>query len=105
MKGNVNGYVRVAGKRVFNDAIIVGNVEANSGQVELGSNARITGTLRYSSREPHKRDGAAQTNGGVETFEAPGTWRAQWMSRWARTRSGSSGCCSGEISCTYVLIY
>lgn len=74
LRGNVKGYVQAVGGRVLIDAIIVGNVEATSGQVELGPNARITGTFRYSSREPLKRDPAAQTNGGVETFEAPGGW-------------------------------
>ena len=74
LKGKVKGYVQAAGGRVLIDAIIVGNVEATSGQVELGPNAKITGNFRYSSREPLKRDPAAQTNGGVEMFEAPGGW-------------------------------
>lgn len=74
LKGKVKGYVQAAGGRVFIDAIIVGNVEATSGQVELGPNAKITGNFRYASREPLKRDPAAQTNGGVEIFEAPGGW-------------------------------
>ena len=74
LKGKVKGYVQAAGGRVFIDAIIAGNVEATSGQVELGPNAKITGNFRYSSREPLKRDPAAQTNGGVEIFESPGGW-------------------------------
>ena len=74
LKGKVKGYVQAAGGRVFIDAIIGGNVEATSGQVELGPNAKITGNFRYSSREPLKRDPAAQTNGGIEMFEAPGGW-------------------------------
>ena len=74
LRGKVKGYVQAVGGRVFIDAIIAGNVEATSGQVELGPNARITGTFRYSSREPLKRDPAAQTSGGVEMFAAPGGW-------------------------------
>jgi hypothetical protein len=74
LKGKVNGYVQAVGGRVFIDAIILGNVEATSGQVELGPNARITGTFRYSSREPLKRDPAAQTNGGIQVFAAAGGW-------------------------------
>ncbi len=74
LNGKVNGYVLAVGGRVLIDAIVLGNVEATSGQVELGPNARITGNFRYSSREPLKRDPAAQTNGGVEVFSAPGGW-------------------------------
>jgi hypothetical protein len=74
LNGKVKGHVLVAGGRVLIDAIVGGDVEATGGQVELGPNARIAGKLRYASREPLKRDPAAQVQGAVETFAPPGGW-------------------------------
>lgn len=74
LNGKVKGHVIVAGGHVLIDAIVGGDVEATSGQVELGPNARIGGKLRYASREPLKRDPAAQVQGAVETFAPPGGW-------------------------------
>lgn len=74
LNGKVRGHVLVAGGRVLIDAIVGGDVEATGGQVELGPNARIGGKLRYASREPLKRDPAAQVQGAVETFAPPGGW-------------------------------
>jgi hypothetical protein len=60
-------------------------VEATSGQVELGPNTRISGRLRYRSREALKRDPAAQVLGGVEHLAplrartGPAVWR--WLGR------------------------
>ena len=74
MNGKVKGHVIVAGGHVLIDAMIGGDVEATGGQVELGPNARIGGKLRYASREPLKRDPAAQVAGALETFAPPGGW-------------------------------
>ncbi len=74
LNGKVRGHVLIAGGRVLIDAIVGGDVEATGGQVELGPNARIGGKLRYASREPLKRDPAAQVQGAVETFAPPGGW-------------------------------
>lgn len=74
LNGKVKGYVIAAGGHVFIDAIVGGDVEASGGRVELGPNARIGGKLRYASREPLKRDPAAQVQGAVETFAPPGGW-------------------------------
>jgi hypothetical protein len=74
LMGQVKGYVQAAGGEVFIDSVVGGDVEARSGQVTLGPNARISGKLRYASREAIKRDPAAQVTGGVEQIAAAGGW-------------------------------
>jgi hypothetical protein len=56
----------VAGGRLWIDGAVGGDVSATAGQVELGPNARIAGTLRYRSRDTLRQDPAAQVAGGVE---------------------------------------
>jgi cytoskeletal protein CcmA (bactofilin family) len=74
LMGQVKGYVQAAGGEVFIDSVVGGDVEARSGQVTLGPNARIIGKLRYASREAIKRDPAAQVTGGVDQIAVAGGW-------------------------------
>jgi hypothetical protein len=52
--------------------------------VELGPNARITGRLRYRSREALKLDPSAQVLGGIERLAPPGTEAASASRRLVR---------------------
>jgi cytoskeletal protein CcmA (bactofilin family) len=74
LKGRVNGYLQAAGGKVLIDGVVAGDVEARAGELTLGPNARITGKLRYASREPLQRDPAAQVQGDVERIGIPGGW-------------------------------
>ncbi len=74
LMGQVKGYVQTAGGEVFIDSVVGGDVEARSGHVTLGPNARISGKLRYASREASKRDPAAQVADGVEQLAMAGGW-------------------------------
>jgi cytoskeletal protein CcmA (bactofilin family) len=74
INGAVKGYVRAAGGTVLINGPVEGDVIATSGAVELGPNARISGQLRYASREDIKRDAAAQVQGGVERMQLEGGW-------------------------------
>jgi len=64
--------MRAAGGRVLINGPIEGDAIVTSGAVELGPNARISGLLRYASREEIKRDAAAQVRGGVERMQLDG---------------------------------
>ncbi len=72
--GAIDGHVLIGGGHVVIDGTIGGNVEAGSGSIELGPNARITGKLRYASRDELKGDPAAQVQGGVERFAPRANW-------------------------------
>jgi hypothetical protein len=48
-----------------------GDVEAATGALELGPNARIGGMLRYRGGTPLVQDAAAQVLGGIERLEVP----------------------------------
>lgn len=74
LKGRVNGYLHAAGGKVLIDGVVGGDVEARAGELTLGPNARITGSLRYASREPIQRDPGAQVQGQVERIEIEGGW-------------------------------
>jgi cytoskeletal protein CcmA (bactofilin family) len=74
LNGKVKGLVQAAGGRVKIDSSIGGDVRVTAGQLELGPNARIAGKLLYASREPLKRDPAAQVQGEMKTFEPAGGW-------------------------------
>jgi len=66
LAGRIGGHVQAAAGRLWIDGPVGGDVIATSGQVELGPNARIAGTLRYRSGEALRQDPAAQVAGGVE---------------------------------------
>lgn len=72
--GSIDGYLQVGGGRVFIDGPVGGNVEVAAGNLELGPNARIGGSLRYASGDPLKRDAASQVQGTIERFELPSDW-------------------------------
>lgn len=74
LRGTVKGYVQAAGGRVLIDGPVTGDVEATSGHVELGPNARIGGKLRYASGDELVRDPAAQVTGAVERIAMRGGW-------------------------------
>lgn len=74
LKGRVYGYLQAAGGKVLIDGVVDGDVEARAGELTLGPNARIAGTLRYASREAIQRDPAAQVQGQVERVEVEGGW-------------------------------
>ena len=69
--GAIGGYLQVGAGHVFLDGPVAGDVEIGSGAVELGSNARIGGQLRYASREEIVQDTGAQVRGGIERIELP----------------------------------
>jgi cytoskeletal protein CcmA (bactofilin family) len=73
-RGQIKGYLLAAGGKVLIDGVVAGDVEAHSGQLELGPNARIAGKLRYASRAELKRDPAAQVQGAVERVDLAGGW-------------------------------
>jgi hypothetical protein len=62
----VDGALSVGGGRVRLDGPVGGDVEVGADRLELGPNARITGALRYASRQPLERDPAAVVSGTVE---------------------------------------
>jgi cytoskeletal protein CcmA (bactofilin family) len=72
--GNVGGVLTIGGGRVYLDGSVAGDVEASGGQIELGPHARISGKLRYQSREALKQDPAATIVGGVEQGALPHLW-------------------------------
>ena len=72
VSGSIAGYLQAAAGNLYINGPISGDVEVSAGQVELGPNTRITGTLRYRSREELRRDPAAQVLGGVERLPALG---------------------------------
>jgi cytoskeletal protein CcmA (bactofilin family) len=74
INGTVKGYVRAAGGKVLINGPVEGDVVATSGEVELGPNARISGQLRYASRDEITRDAAAQVQGGIERMQIEGGW-------------------------------
>lgn len=74
LKGRVGGYLQAAGGKVLIDGVVVGDVEARAGELKLGPNARVSGTLRYASREALQRDPGAQVLGVVERIEVDGGW-------------------------------
>jgi cytoskeletal protein CcmA (bactofilin family) len=73
-RGQIKGSLLAAGGKVLIDGAVAVDVEAHSGQVELGPNARIAGKLRYASREELKRGPAAQVQGAVERVDLAGGW-------------------------------
>jgi cytoskeletal protein CcmA (bactofilin family) len=70
--GTVGGDVRAAGGRLWIDGSVGGNVVATTGQIALGPNARIAGTLRFSGGDSVQRDPAAQVTGGIESWTSWG---------------------------------
>ena len=66
MNGSIGGYLQAAGGRLFINGPVGGDVEASGGAIELGPNARISGKLRYRSRNDLKQDQGAQVLGGIE---------------------------------------
>lgn len=89
LKGRVNGYLQVAGGKVLLDGIVGGDVEARTGELTLGPNARITGKLRYASRNDMRRDPAAQVQGPVERVPVEGGWPVPEDMERGMGRSGS----------------
>lgn len=77
LHGAVRGTVSAAGGSVYVDGPVGGDVVSTAGAVELGPNARITGRLRYASREEVKRDAAAQVAGGIERLLPDGRTAAK----------------------------
>lgn len=77
VNGKVTGYLQASGGRVFINGPVSGDVEATANRVELGPNARISGKLRFKSREALKRDQGAQVAGGVEQIAVPPAWMSQ----------------------------
>ena len=77
LNGSVTGYVQVAGGRVVIDGPVGDDVDATSGHLELGPNARIAGKLRYRGADNFKRDPAAQVTGGVEWLAMTGSEAAR----------------------------
>ncbi len=75
LRGAVKGSMQIGGGRVLIDGPVQGDVVSTAGQLELGPNAKIGGTLRYRSREDLKRDPAAQVTGAVERLALPGVGR------------------------------
>jgi cytoskeletal protein CcmA (bactofilin family) len=71
MLGAVGGYLQVAGGRVLIDGRVDGDVEAAGGALELGSNARIGGRLRYRGGTPLVQQPGAEVKGGIEQLEVP----------------------------------
>lgn len=89
LKGRVNGYVQAGGGKLLIDGVVNGDVEARAGELVLGPNARIGGKLRYASREPLKRDPAAQVQGEVERIDITGGWPVPEDIERGMGRSGS----------------
>jgi cytoskeletal protein CcmA (bactofilin family) len=83
--GDIGGSLTVGGGRVYLNGAVAGDVEASGRQIELGPNARISGKLRYQSREALKQDPAAKILGGTE----PATLAAAW-SRGDRARAAEN---------------
>jgi cytoskeletal protein CcmA (bactofilin family) len=75
LRGAVKGSMQVGGGRVLIDGPVQGDVVSTAGQLELGPNARIGGSLRYRSRDDLQRDPAAQVTGAVERLALPGVGR------------------------------
>jgi hypothetical protein len=84
--GAIGGYLQVGGGRVFIDGPIGGDVEAGSAEIELGPGARISGTLRYASRDELRRDPAAQVLGGIERLAPRAAWPVPSVRERARHR-------------------
>lgn len=72
--GGIDGYLLAAGGTVYIDGPVGGNVQVGSGTLELGPNARISGQLRYVSREELRRDPAAQVAGRIERIKPRADW-------------------------------
>ena len=70
----VAGDLIAAGGKVLIDGVVDGDVEARAGTLTLGPSARITGKLRYASRDDLIRDPAAQVQGALERRAVPGGW-------------------------------
>lgn len=74
ISGPIDGYLQVGAGRVVIDAPVGGNVEVASEVLELGPKARISGRLRYVSRNEVQRDPAAEVTGGIERVTPSATW-------------------------------
>ena len=72
VRAPVKGSVQMAGGKVLIDAAIGGDVVVSAGQLELGPNARLAGSLRYRGRDEIKRDPAATVAGVIERLALPG---------------------------------
>jgi hypothetical protein len=66
LQGNVTGSLLAAGRRIYLNGAVGGDVQLIGDDLELGPDARITGSLRYRSRNELKRAPSAQVGGAVE---------------------------------------
>ena len=70
-RGSIGGYLQVGAGSVLIDGPVQGDVDAGTGELEIGPQARIAGKLRYTSGKPAKIDPEAQVRGGIERVEPP----------------------------------
>jgi hypothetical protein len=71
--GNVGGYLQLAGGEIYLNGPVQGNVIARARRIEVGPNADIAGTLRYSSSQELSQAPGAKIGGGVERL--PGEYQ------------------------------
>src|SRR5581483_4295498 len=74
IRGHIDGYLQVSSGYVYINGPVGGNVRASAGEVELGPQARISGTLRYAANRELKRDPAAQVQGGIQRTAQTVPW-------------------------------
>ncbi len=73
VSGSIGKYLQATGGSIYINGPVGADVEATGGQIELGPNARVTGKLRYRSRNELKQDAGAQVAGGIERLPLRGS--------------------------------
>jgi cytoskeletal protein CcmA (bactofilin family) len=66
LQGAVDGYLLAVGRRIYLNGTVGGDAQLVGDDIELGPDARITGSLRYRSRNELKRAPSAVVGGTVE---------------------------------------
>jgi hypothetical protein len=66
VRGPIKGSLSIVGGRALIDATVDGDVTVTAGQIELGPQARIGGTLRWRSEGELQRHASAQVAGPIE---------------------------------------
>jgi cytoskeletal protein CcmA (bactofilin family) len=81
LQGTVDGYLLAVGRRIYLNGTIGGDAQLVGDDIELGPDARITGSLRYRSPHELKRAASALVGGTVEhlPWTGPGKKPAQHL--------------------------
>ncbi len=103
IEGKINGPLKVYAQKIVLNGEVTRDVELNAEQIELGSRAKLGGTLRYSSDAQFKTAEGVVIGGAVTRGEAmngrPDTHRdREWHGQMMGSGSGWAGTIAGTLA-------